>query len=157
MLTAMIAFCVCDASAFAFENDDSTPGLRAYWNTNARTADQIGRVDWEQYDEVTQVDQINFERSRDPFIIGGPEDYFAVRLVGQIDVPTDGSWTFKLESDQSAVLIIDGEPLIVDATGHSYRARSAITTLTAGLHDIEVLYWEGQHKYFILRGGRKEQ
>lgn len=142
ILVSLIVF-TSNTLAQATDPDESTPGLRAYWNTNARTANHIGRVDWEQYDEVTQVDQINFERSRDPFFIGGPEDYFALRLVGQIDIPSDGSWTFRLESDQSAVLLIDGEPLIVDDTGHSYRSRSAITSLTSGLHDIEVLYWEG--------------
>ncbi|MBL4698740.1 MAG: hypothetical protein JKX70_07890 [Phycisphaerales bacterium] len=121
----------------------STPGLRAYWNTNARTADRVGHVDWEQYDLVTQVDQVNFERTGGAFYTGGPGDYFAARFVGQIDIPADGIWTFRLESDQSAMLFIDGEPLIVDDTGHSYRSRIAIVSLPPGLHDFEVRYWEG--------------
>ncbi len=129
--------------AIALNTDPSTPGLRAYWNTNARTADRVGHVDWEQYDLVTQVDQINFPRSRDAFYTDGPTDYFAVRLVGQIDIPTGGAWTFKIESDQSAVLLINGEPVIVDESGHSYRSRTGSVSLSAGLHDYEILYWEG--------------
>lgn len=121
----------------------STPGLRAYWNTNARTSDRAGHVDWEQYDLVSQIEQVNFERTRSAFYAGGPTDYFAVRIVGQVDVPADGDWTFNLQSDQSAILLIDGQALVVDDGGHSYRTKSGTRNLTAGLHDFELLYWEG--------------
>ncbi len=123
--------------------DGSTPGLRAYWNINARTSDRVGHVDWEIYDLVTQVDQINFPKTKDPFHPDVPADYFAVRFVGQIDIPTDGIWTFRMESDQSAILFIDGQAVIVDDKGHPYRSRSTVVGLTPGLHDIEVRYWEG--------------
>ncbi len=101
--------------------DTSTPGLRAYWNTNARSADRVGHVDWEQYDLVSQVDQVNFERTAGSFYIGGPTDYFAVRIAGDIEIPADGDWTFRVQSDQSVVLLIDGSPVVVDESGHSGR------------------------------------
>ena len=142
MLLILLGSVMCDA-AFASDPVGSTPGLRAYWNTNARTADRAGHVDWEQYDLVTQVDQVNFERTSGAFYSGGPGDYFAARFVGQIDIPADGIWTFRLESDQSAMLFIDGEPLIVDDSGHSYHSKISIVSLTPGLHDFEVRYWEG--------------
>ena len=123
--------------------DTSTPGLRAYWNTNARSADRVGHVDWEQYDLVSQVDQVNFERTAGSFYIGGPTDYFAVRIAGDIEIPADGDWTFRVQSDQSVVLLIDGSPVVVDESGHSGRSRSETITLTAGSHAFEVLYWEG--------------
>jgi PA14 domain len=121
----------------------STPGLRAYWNTNARTSDRSGHVDWELYNHVTQVDQVNFVKTRNAFYTGGPTDYFAARFVGQIEIPADGIWTFRMESDQSSMLFIDGSPLIIDDSGHSYHSRSSIISLTPGLHDFEVRYWEG--------------
>jgi|GEM_PF-1490648 len=132
-------------STIAYGSDPvgSTPGLRAYWNTNARSADRAGHVDWELYDLVTQVDQINYAATSGSFDPQVPSDYFALRLVGQVEIPTDGIWTFRLESDQSVMLFIDGEAVIVDDYGHSYRSKSAILGLTPGKHDIEIRYWEG--------------
>lgn len=127
----------------ASDPSGSTPGLRAYWNTNARTADRAGRVDWEQYDLVSQVEHINFANSGEAFHVDVPADFFAARFVGQIEIPTDGIWTIRMASDQSALLFIDGEAVIIDDTGHSYRSKSTILSLTPGLHDIELRYWEG--------------
>ncbi len=131
------------APAIGSDPAPSTPGLRAYWNTNARTASKLGQVDWEIYDSITIVEDINFPRSRNAFYSDGPTDYFAVRIVGQIDIPAEGIWSIRLESDQGARLWIDGELLINDGTSHSYRSKTGIISLTAGLHDIEVRYWEG--------------
>lgn len=147
LLLRLFLVCLCLGAvispAIASDPVGSTPGLRAYWNTNARTSDRSGHVDWEQYDLVTQVEQVNFARTSGSFEDGVPADYFAVRLVGQVEIPADGVWTFRMESDQSAMLFIDGEPLIVDDSGHSYHSRLAIIGLNAGLHDFEVRYWEG--------------
>jgi len=147
VLNSFIALLVCVVFATNSHGSSvvpgSSPGLRAYWNTNARSADRVGHVDWEQYDLVTQVEQIDYPYSSAAFYEDGPSDYFAVRFVGELDIPTSGTWTIEIESDQSAVLLIDGEALIVDERPHSFRSRSTTLTLSAGAHDFELLYYEG--------------
>ncbi|MGV6815249.1 MAG: PA14 domain-containing protein, partial [Phycisphaerales bacterium] len=143
VLITLVMALVMAPNAMASDPVGSTPGLRAYWNTYARSSDRAGHVDWEQYDLVTQVEQVNYALTSGRFDPDVPPDYFAVRFVGQIDIPADGIWSFRLESDQAAMLFIDGEPVIVDDSSHSYRAKVGIVSLTPGLHDFEVRYWEG--------------
>ncbi len=123
--------------------DSGGGGLRAYWTTNARHAGNAGQIDWDRHDLATTTQNIAYRRSRDPFDQSVPSDYYGMRVLGQVDIPASGSWTFGLGSDQSAMLLIDGEPVVVDASGHSYRWRNGTIQLGAGKHDIEVRFWEG--------------
>jgi hypothetical protein len=118
-------------------------GLRAYWGENARHAGNVGQIDWLSNDSVTTVDNIAWALTSGGFGEGLPADSFALRLLGRIEIPATGEWTFSLGSDQSAMLLIDGEPVVVDASGHSYRWATGAVALEAGLHDIEVRFWEG--------------
>ena len=142
-LVWIFTLAVLNNHAMAVSVDPSTPGLRAYWETNANGASQIGHVDWSVYDELTTIDDINFANTSSAWSEDLPADYFAARIVGQVEVPADGIWSFRMESDQSAALWIDGELVIDDAASHSYRSKTGIISLTAGKHDIEVWYWEG--------------
>ncbi len=123
--------------------DSGGGGLRAYWTSNARHAANAGQIDWDRHDLATTTQNIAYRRSRDPFDQSVPSDYYGLRVLGQIDIPASGSWTFGLGSDQSAMLFIDGEPVVVDASGHSYRWKRGSVQLGAGMHDIEVRFWEG--------------
>ena len=125
------------------QSGGSTPGLRAYWLTNAGGIDELGHVDWESYDLLTQVDNIDYPNSNGPFYTDGPTTNFAVRFVGQINIPADGIWTLSTGSDDGSILFIDGEPIVVNDQLHSYRTRSNIVGLSAGLHDFEVWYFQG--------------
>lgn len=123
--------------------DSGGGGLRAYWNTNARHASNVGQIDFATHDHTTNVPNIAWPITSGAFDDETPSDYFGVRLLGQIDVPSSGTWTFSLGSDQSAALLIDGEPVIVDSTSHSYRWQSGTIELSSGKHDIDVRYWDG--------------
>lgn len=118
-------------------------GLRAYWTTNARHAGNAGQIDWDYHDHASTIQRIAYRRSRDSFDEKTPSDYFGLRVLGQIEIPASGSWTIGLGSDQSAMVLIDGDPVVVDTSGHSYRWKRGSVQLSAGKHDIEVRFWEG--------------
>ena len=109
-IAAVLALAVCARPGTAQES--RAPGLRAYWTTSATHATKLGHVDWERYDRTSTVPEINFPQTREGFYTDGPADYFSVRLVGEVDVPESGSWTFTLWSDEAARLWIDGELVI---------------------------------------------
>ncbi len=122
--------------------DPGGGGLRAYWSKGVSHANKVGHIDWESHDQATIVDNVSWKPTSGAFYDGGPENYFALRLVGQVEIPASGSWTFGLGSDESAVLFIDGEPVVVDDTRHGARWKHGSVTLDAGKHDIEVWFYE---------------
>jgi YVTN family beta-propeller protein len=70
------------------------------------------------------------------------EDYFAFRFTGKISIGTAGSYTFYTESDDGSRLWIDGQ-LVVDNDGlHAMEEKAGTVTLTQGLHDIVVGFFE---------------
>jgi len=69
-------------------------------------------------------------------------NYFAFRFQAGLNVPQDGSYSLYLMSDDGSKLFIDGK-LIVNNDGlHGYSWRGRRIQLTAGVHDIEVQYFE---------------
>jgi glucose/arabinose dehydrogenase/chitodextrinase len=70
------------------------------------------------------------------------QDQFAMRYTGAVRVPTDGLYTFYTSSDDGSRLYI-GERLVVDNDGlHAAEERSGSLYLRAGLHPIEVVFFE---------------
>lgn len=139
---------VIPASAFSSPAEEPSfdspgDGLWAYWFDNARHASNIGHIDWNQADSVETVQKISYPKTRGAFRVGGPTDYFGARFMGVIEIDEPGEWEFELGSDQSAVLFIDGDPVVVDDSGHSFRWKSGTKNLDIGEHTIEVRYWEG--------------
>ena len=125
--------------------DTGQGGLRAYFNDGVSHAEHVGQVDWELHDITTTVDNISWRLTNGAFRDGGATDHFAARMVGRLEVPQRGNWRFSLGSDESAILFIDGEPVVVDSQAHSFRWSSATVALTAGMHDIEVWFLERRY------------
>ena len=71
---------------------------------------------------------------------------FAIRFHGQLNIATAGTYNFALSVDDGAKLYINGN-LIIDHDGLATRARGntgrGSVVLTAGLHDVEVQYFQG--------------
>ena len=77
------------------------------------------------------------------------DDDFAFRYSGTIQIPTAGSYTFYLSSDDGSRLFIDNT-LVVDRDGtHGPPELSGTTTLTAGTHAIRVEYFERAGAQFL--------
>jgi len=70
------------------------------------------------------------------------DDDFAIRATGTILIPTSGTWTFGINSDDGARLRIGGQTVINDNTLHGAQDTFEQITLDAGEHDIELIYFE---------------
>lgn len=73
-----------------------------------------------------------------------PVDNFALRLTGFIRIPADGVYTFILRSDDGSMLFIDGTLVVENDGAHSVREKSGARRLSAGLHPIEVRFFDAE-------------
>ncbi|MFF2851490.1 family 16 glycoside hydrolase [Streptomyces sp. NPDC058001] len=77
-----------------------------------------------------------------PDDFGGFSDYFASEAIGNITVPEDGAYTFRLTSDDGSRLLIDGQ-LVIDHDGlHGADPKDGTVTLTAGAHALRIDHFE---------------
>ncbi len=76
------------------------------------------------------------------------------RLTGTITIPTAGSWTFSLASDDGSVMRLDGSVLIDNDGVHSLQTRTGMRTLTAGAHAIDVRFFENTGSNALLLSWR---
>lgn len=93
--------------------------------------------DFDSLTPVTSGTQRNFSlinRNRD--------DNFAFRFRSGLDVPRDGRYYIILNSDDGSKIFIDGK-LVVNNDGlHARRWKYNRIELTAGIHEVEVQYFE---------------
>jgi hypothetical protein len=77
-------------------------------------------------------------------------EWFALHTTTTLLVPADGSYSFKLNSDDGAKLYIDGK-LVIDNDGqHAPTAKEATITLTAGEHALSIDYFQGPRYQIAL-------
>ena len=78
-------------------------------------------------------------------------DNFAIRFRGKIAIQTPGTYTFALNSDDGSKLYIN-QNLVVDNDGvHLPRYVQGNIELTAGMHHIEIHYFQGQAYQIALQ------
>jgi len=70
-------------------------------------------------------------------------NWFGFRFRGTLNVPSNGTYTFFLSSDDGSKLLINNQ-VVVDHDGvHNFESeKNGTINLTAGQHDIEVQYFE---------------
>ena len=77
-----------------------------------------------------------------PVALAGRTNQFSIRWSGTIVVPVAGQYGFRMTSDDGVRMYIDGV-LVMDAwTDHSAANTDASVQLPAGLHTIDVRYFE---------------
>jgi outer membrane protein OmpA-like peptidoglycan-associated protein len=77
-------------------------------------------------------------------------EWFAIDYQGRIMLPQEGTYLFRLTSDDGSKLFIDGQ-LVVDNDGiHGPGAADGEATLQAGLHDVRVQYFQGPREEVAL-------
>jgi ferric-dicitrate binding protein FerR (iron transport regulator) len=83
------------------------------------------------------------------------EDFFALRFIGKINVPKRGKFSFFLNSDDGSRLFIDGSMVANNDERHSEQMVAGFAQLKAGLHDLEVQYFQhdGNKKLELLWAG----
>ena len=69
-------------------------------------------------------------------------NYF-LRFTGHLNVPTNGSYTFYLNSDDGSKLWLDGNLVVNNDGVHDVAEVSGTTNLAAGLHALVVGYFQG--------------
>jgi hypothetical protein len=89
------------------------------------------------------TDTINYTGSPLDFGCPGLSSNFGIDLVSEMIVPTDGPYNFTISSDDGSMLVIDGDLVVNNAFFQGMTARSGSDTLTAGMHFVELLYFQG--------------
>ena len=72
------------------------------------------------------------------------EEWFAIRYEGAFAVPSDGSFTFRLASDDGAALYVDGQKLIDNDGQHMVRPMEGKKDLKAGHHKMQLDYFQAK-------------
>ena len=86
-----------------------------------------------------------------PGVPGGLVEWFGIRFDSGLDVPSAGTYTFRLRSDDGSKLYIDGA-LVVDNDGlHASIDRDGTAELTAGRHEVRVDYYQGPRTQIALQ------
>ncbi len=67
---------------------------------------------------------------------------FGADIKGVLNVAADGTYTFKLDSDDGSLLYIDGTVVVDNGGAHAPEVASGSTLLTAGSHKFEVQFFE---------------
>src|SRR5207253_2591405 len=70
------------------------------------------------------------------------QDNFGADITGNINVAADGDYSFTLTSDDGSQLYIDGNLVVDDGGLHGPQAQSNSVFLTAGVHTLEVQFFE---------------
>ena len=92
--------------------------------------------------KVETVQTLSYASTSGQVGSSGLLDKVAMRCTGKLNLPTADTYTFYLTADDGAKLYIDGT-LRVDNDGiHTMQERSASVSLSAGLHDVRVDYYD---------------
>ncbi len=74
--------------------------------------------------------------------IGQDVNDFVTHATGTITIPTSGTWTFGVNSDDGHRVRVDGANVIVDDTLHAPADRFGSKALSAGTHTIDLVFFE---------------
>lgn len=88
----------------------------------------------------------------DPAI--APETY-SIRWTGQIEAAVDGVYLFSTFSDDGVRVQIDGTDVINHWTDHAPTANYGTATLTAGMHNLQVEYYNHSHDAVVCLSWRE--
>lgn len=71
------------------------------------------------------------------------DEWFAIRFDGNFQIPRDGTYNFGLNSDDGAILYIDGEKVIDNDGLHDAKEIKVGKALKAGRHVLRLDYFQG--------------
>lgn len=96
----------------------------------------------------TKICMPNFNISPRSFDLGFPDipglfEWFGLDARAKIVVPSEGLYKFRLLSDDGAILYIDNNQIINHDNQHAPSSKEGTVYLTAGTHDLKVLYFQG--------------
>jgi hypothetical protein len=77
-------------------------------------------------------------------------EWFAIDYTGRFWIAAPGAYRFLLTSDDGSRLYIDGKRIINNDGVHAPETKSGVVTLTPGVHDIRVSYFQGPRFHVAL-------
>jgi hypothetical protein len=69
---------------------------------------------------------------------------FAFHFHGNIKITAEGNYTFYTTSDDGSRLLVDDRMIVDNDGSHAMEEKSGSVTLAAGMHPIEVLFFQGE-------------
>ncbi len=83
------------------------------------------------------------------------EDFYAIRYRACLNVPADGTYTLYTQSDEGSRLLLNDQLVVNNDGVHTVQEASGTVTLTAGMHPMEVQYFdrEGAQELTLLWEG----
>lgn len=76
----------------------------------------------------------------------GAEDNFISQVSANLHVPADGQYQFRVTNDDGALVYIDGQLVLENDGPNDSTSVEGSATLTAGVHDLRIDYYEGSDK-----------
>jgi hypothetical protein len=125
------------------EHASVEPGLQAeYYNTEEGSED-FPTFPASKKPDLKRIDKnINFASTQDEWPGTHFKDFFYIKWTGNIKIPSEGVYTFFLESDDGSRMFIDGKQIIDNGGAHAMEEVSGTLKLTAGNHALKVEYFE---------------
>lgn len=71
------------------------------------------------------------------------DEWFAIRYDGRFEIKAENTYSFKLTSDDGAVLYIDGEKVVDNDGIHAMQSGNGTKVLKAGVHTLRLDYFQG--------------
>ncbi|WP_162415392.1 alkaline phosphatase family protein [Cyclobacterium roseum] len=128
------------------ENKSSRPEIQQY-----RISNEEGKVNWKyaegnftQVPDFAILDVIASGKSSEISLDEIPHraDHFALHYTANLVLPTSGTYTFFLKSDDGSFLLLNGEKVIDNDGSHSTKEKTASLYLEAGILPLEVYYFD---------------
>jgi hypothetical protein len=87
------------------------------------------------------------------------DEWFGIRYTGRIAIPASGKVTFKMVSDDGAILYIDGKKVLDNDGVHTAKTITGDATLDTGRHDLRIDYFQEKKgnvalQLFIVAAGQ---
>lgn len=131
--------------------DDLKPGLVGEYYNTGREAREFPYLASNHKPFLRRIDAtVAWEQAQAEFAECGLADHFCVRWTGVIRVPTDGEYTFYLNSDDGSTLWIDGKQTVDNGGLHALEEKSGRLALKAGDHEIRIEFFENDDKAAII-------
>ncbi len=112
------------------------------WNVGASIAN-CATFDYTQPPtRIATTTHVNFPNNTGVMWPAGPLTYGAMQFKGNLTIPSTGSWTFTLGSDDGTLLYINGALVVNNDGAHSFQNRTGTVTLSAGVHTIDVRFFQ---------------
>src|SRR3954463_14696855 len=126
--------------------DKLEPGLVGEYFDLADPVEDFPKIAADKKPTIKRVDKdISFRSTEQTFPGTKLQSHFAIRWTGKIKLPSDGQYTFYLESDDGSRLLIDGKKVLDNGGLHEMQESDETIQLTAGEHDITVDYFENDN------------